>query len=245
MLCCRVLDYSWRHGNNTLSFNAALQPTDITSAPTDTSGTPLPPAGAALTLQLFRNTSQPFGGTFTLALGDYCDAVVMQVGESEDGFRAKVTSLPGVTGTATTLSEGVEVQRWTDENARFIYTVTFSSLAGDLPELRVVDSSNMTGSQPSITVTTLQNGSSDAFFGPIPGDMLRVPVAYNNTVQLEVNGVAAACGSTYETSLSLPPGSFADAAVCGFSHSAAATPTVTHVVPGFPINASNLVVSWA
>jgi hypothetical protein len=245
MPCRRVLDYSWRHGNSTTTFNAALQPTHITSAPTDALGNPQPPAGTSLTLQLFRNASQPFGGTFTLALGDYCDAVVLQVGESEDGFRAKINSLLGVTGTATTLSEGVEVQRWTDENARFTYTVTFSSVAGDLPELRVVDSSNLTGSQPSITITTLQNGSTDAFYGPIPGDMLRVPVTYNNTVQLEVNGVSAACGSTYETTLSLPAGVVADAAVCGFSHSAAATPTVTHVVPVFPINASNLVVSWA
>eukprot|EP00882_Tetradesmus_deserticola_P020430 GHRQ01022073.1.p2 GENE.GHRQ01022073.1~~GHRQ01022073.1.p2 ORF type:complete len:135 (+),score=20.90 GHRQ01022073.1:1454-1858(+) len=129
------------------------------------------------------------------------------------------------------------------DDARFTYTVTFLSLAFDVPELRVVDSRNVTGSQPSVAVVTLQNGSSDAFYGPIPGDFLRVPVTYNNTVQLEVNGVAAACGSTYETSLSLPPGSAADAAVCGFSHSAAVTPTITRVMSFVPVNASSLVVS--
>lgn len=234
---CRVLDYSWRLSNNTLPVNTALQPAD-TSA-----GASQLPDGASLTLQLFRNASQPFGGTFTLSLGSFCDAVTVQVGESEDSFRAKINSLPGVAGALA--ADGVEVQRAVDENARFIYTVTFSSLVGDLPELRVVDSSNVTGSQPSVTVTTLQNGSTDAFYGPIPGEMLRVPVTYNNTVQLEVNGVAAACGSTYETTLSLPPGSAADAAVCGFSHSIAATPAVTRVVPTVPINASNLVVSHA
>uniref|UniRef100_A0A383WCP6 Fibrocystin-L n=1 Tax=Tetradesmus obliquus TaxID=3088 RepID=A0A383WCP6_TETOB len=229
----RVLDYSWRLSNNTLPFNTALQPADTTA------GAPQLPDGASLTLQLFRNASQPFGGSFTLSLGSFCDAVTVQVGESEDSFRAKINSLPGVGGAHA--ADGVEVQRAVDENARLIYTVTFSSLAGDLPELRVVDSSNVTGSQPSVTVTTLQNGSTDAFYGPIPGEMLRVPVTYNNTVQLEVNGVAAACGSTYETTLSLPPGSAADAAVCGFSHSIAATPIVTRVVPTVPINASNLV----
>jgi hypothetical protein len=234
---CRVLDYSWRHGNSTAPFNAALQPADTDSL----TNTPQLPDGASLTVQLFRNASQPFGGTFTLALGNYCDAAVIQVGESEDGFRSKINSLPLVAGVNS--ANGVEVQRPVDENARFVYTVTFSSLAGDLPELLVVDSSNVTGSQPSVTVSTLQNGSSDAFYGPIPGDMLRVPITYNNTVQLEVNGVPAACGSTYETSLSLPPGSAADAAVCAFSHSSAATPTVTRVVPVVPINASNIVVS--
>jgi hypothetical protein len=101
------------------------------------------PDGISLDLQLFRNASQLLGGNFTLALGDYCDAVVIQVGESEDSVRAKINSLPSIAG--NNAANGVEVQHAVDENARFVYTVTFSILAGDLPELRVVDSSNVTG----------------------------------------------------------------------------------------------------
>jgi hypothetical protein len=113
------------------------------------------------------------------------------------------------------LNAGLELGRSTYSNTNnWFYDVTFSPLSGDLPALRVIDTSKLDGSNPSITITTIRNGSTDVLLGPIPAELLQMPVPYNDSIQLEVNGIAAAC---------------AEGVACRFSHAANRTPRITGV----------------
>jgi hypothetical protein len=118
-------------------------------------------------------------------------------------------------------------------------------LAGDAPSLRIVNSSGITGSQLSASVTTLQQGSTALFYAPIPGDMLRVPAASNASIQLAVNGVLAACGVTWEGSGVLSNATAARSGVaCSFSTSyPAATPVLLAVAPDGILKPDSTLVS--
>ena len=109
---------------------------------------------------------------------------------------------------------GVEVSRSGSNTNNWSYDLTFSPVSGDMPLLRLMDTSQLNGSNPSITISTLRNGSTDILLGPIPAELLQVPVPYSDSVQLEVNGVAAAC---------------AEDVACRFSHAANMTPQIRNV----------------
>ena len=195
-------------------------------------------AGVIATLQDTQQASTPMAGSFTLAIGEYCDTVQVAVGETPEGLQAKVESLPSVPA-------GVEVTASGSVHDSLAYTITFPSSAGDVPSLRVA-SSDITGSQPSVSTTTLQKGSTDMFYGPIPAELLRVPSATNKGIQLHIDGVPSACGMTFEGTNELVPGSTVPAnasAACSFEATASATPMLSSVVPNGTIAPLNILVS--
>lgn len=110
---------------------------------------------------------------------------------------------------------GVEVSKGHDLYYSHSALISFTSSAGDVPALRVV-TNKLTGSSPTVAVTTVRNGSTDQLFGPIPAEMTQIPVTYPDSIQVVVNKVPAACAS---------------GAACRFSHSAGLTPSVTSVTP--------------
>lgn len=190
-----------------------------------------------VTMQDTQPASTRLSGWFALGIGEYCDAVQVVVGEEAEALQAKLQKLPGV-------MPGVDVELSGSSHDALTYTVTFPALAGDVARLRVVDS-NITGSNPSVTTTVVQRGSPELFYGPIPAEFLRVPVLTNRGIQLEVNGVASACGGTLEGTGALVPGRTVAAnasAGCGFEATASATPLLSSVVPNGTIVPINILV---
>jgi len=182
--------------------------------------------------------SRPMTGSYTIAIGNFCDTVELTVGEPAESVQAKVEALPSVEG-------GVDVSVAGSVHDSLTYTITFPGSAGAVPSLRVVDSSKLGGSQPTVTASLVQSGSSELFYGPVPGELLRVPVASSNTIQLEVNGVPSACGTTYEGTSGLVPGRTIAAnasAACRFQASTLATPVLSNVVPNGTIVPINMLV---
>lgn len=196
-------------------------------------------AEATVSVKDTQSASTPMAGSFLLGIGEYCDTVQVAVGETAESLQAKITSLPGVTG-------GVDVTVSGSVHDSLAYTVTFAGLAGDVPSLKITDTTSITGSRPSVTVSTLQIGSSDLFYGPIPADLLRLPVPTNKSIQLEVNGVPSACGTTLEGTAGLVPGSSlaanATSTACSFQASAMATPVLFNSVPNGTIAPLNILV---
>lgn len=91
---------------------------------------------------------------------------------------------------------------------------------GDLGPLRTTNES-LTGSSPTLTLLQQRNGSSAQLFAPIPGHLLRLPVASPDVISLSVNGAPASCAA-------------ADGSTnCTFAYSASATapPAMTAVQP--------------
>jgi hypothetical protein len=201
-------------------------------------------ADASITaaVQDIQQASTPLTGWFTLGFGEYCDTVQVTVGESPEAVQAKVENLPGVPSV-------VDVTMYGNIHEGLTYTVSLAAAgpqSDSASTLKVVDS-DITGSEPSISTYVMQKGSSDLFYGPIPADMLRVPVLTNKGIQLEVNGVPSACGVTLEGTAGLLPGSSIAgnaSAACSFEASASATPALFSVVPNGTIApGTNVMVS--
>jgi hypothetical protein len=91
-----------------------------------------------------------------------------------------------VTPHAPASSAGLDVTITGDTSTGLTYSITFDPLAnpGDLPLLRLASAANLTGSNASVAVRSLSNGSLEQWFTPIPVEMLQLPVAEPNTVQV-------------------------------------------------------------
>jgi hypothetical protein len=220
--------------------NARIPPINVAVSPASPQTSE---AAVAVTLQDTQQASTPLSGWVNLAIGDFCDTVQVAVGDSAEAVQAKVEQLPGV-------SPGVDVERSGSVHEGFTYTVTFPALSGDMASLRVADASMLAGSRPSVTTSVLQAGSPELFYGPIPAELLRVPVPSNKGIALEVNGVLSACGPTVEGAGGLLPGSVTPVSAvsaCTFEASASATPTLSSVVPNGTIIPINILVrkGWA
>jgi hypothetical protein len=231
-----TLTYSyWCYFNSSIpAINVAITPGSPQAAD----------ASIAASVQDTQQASNPLNGWFTLGFGEFCDTAQVTLGESPEALQAKVENLPGV-------PSGVDVTMYGNVHEGLTYTVSFAASGpqddhDSSSALKVVDS-DITGSQPSISTYVMQKGSPDLFYGPIPAEMLRVPVPSNKGIQLEVNGVPSACGATLEGSAGLVPGSTVAgnaSAACSFETSATATPVLFSVVPNGTIApGSNVMVS--
>lgn len=195
-------------------------------------------AAITVAIQDTQQASTPLSGSYSLAIGEFCDTVQVAVGEPPESLQAKLLSLPGMPADVDVTSSG-------SVHSVLSYTVSFPALAGGMLALRVADST-LSGSTPSIAVTVVQQGSSELFYAPIPADLLRVPVLTNKGIELEVNGAPSACGPTLEGSSGLVPGSTIAAGAmpaCDFETSASATPLLSSVVPNGTITPINVLVS--
>ncbi|GIL53442.1 hypothetical protein Vafri_9024 [Volvox africanus] len=159
-----------------------------------------------------RSASPPVTGSFMLSWGKSCSSVKIGVADSADTIKAKLASLPGLA-----MPKNVEV--YGSGQYGYTYTITFDPIGnpGDQPEFRIADISGLAGINPTVAVATIFDGTTDAFYAPIPTEFLRLAVAKPGTISLQVNGVPSAC---------------ADASgICGFLYSDAATPHITGVSP--------------
>ncbi|EFJ47175.1 hypothetical protein VOLCADRAFT_92352 [Volvox carteri f. nagariensis] len=154
----------------------------------------------------------PVTGTFWVAFGENCGSVEIDVTDVSEAIRLKLASLPGMAAPQSVVVSGGPAYGYT-------YTVYFDPIGnpGDQPMLKVTDISGLSGIGTNASVVTDENGSTDAFYAPIPTEFLRLAVSQPGTINLQVNGVPSAC---------------ADASgICGFLYSDAATPRITGVSP--------------
>ena len=89
---------------------------------------------------------------------------------------------------------------------------------GDLPPLQVL-LPGIQGTNTLLRLSTLRNGSTDLFYGPIASDMLSLPVTFSNTVEVVASGVRAACVAASPN------------ASCAYNFSSAQTPAITSLAP--------------
>lgn len=130
------------------------------------------------------------------------------------------------------------------------WTITYNSYsnAGKQPLLRIIDQSTLLGRSGPMQVTRLVEGSTDYFYGPVPGELMRqavdatsfqavgldrfpwiLPAAASSGLQEQqdplplldvyVNNVLSSCGATNNVS------------ACSFSYSQSSTPVVSAVDP--------------
>lgn len=88
---------------------------------------------------------------------------------------------------------GLDVTITGDTSTGITYSITFDPLAnpGDLPLLRLASAANLTGSNATVAVRSLGNGSLEQWFTPIPVELLQLPVAEPNSVQVRPMGASA------------------------------------------------------
>lgn len=129
------------------------------------------------------------------------------------------------------------------------WTITYNAYSnpGKLPLLNVVDQSTLHGNSAPVQVFRIAEGSTDSFYGPIPGELMRqavdantfktvglpaFPAALTNTtatatvpkqpltlLDVYINNVLSSCGAT------------SDMRGCAFSYSQNFTPVVNSVNP--------------
>ncbi|KAG2491954.1 hypothetical protein HYH03_009686 [Edaphochlamys debaryana] len=159
-----------------------------------------------------RPASDPLSGAFLLAFGGYCEYVSIDVASNSEQMAAALSLLPTVAKPLRVAVEG-------GITSSLKFTITFDPFKnrGDLPPLRVLDFSGVDGVNPNVTVTTLRDGSMDAFYAPIPTEFLRLATATPNTIKASANGAPFACAD--------PTGA------CPFAFSDALTPNITAVSP--------------
>ncbi|GIM05166.1 hypothetical protein Vretimale_9611 [Volvox reticuliferus] len=169
------------------------------------------PSGVVLATEV-RGASPAVTGSFMLSWDKSCASVKINLADSADTIKAKLASLPG-------LATPKSVQISGSGQYGYTYTITFDPIGnpGDQPELQIADMSGLSGVNPTITVATVFDGTTDAFYAPIPTEFLRLAVATPGTISLQVNGVPSACADV--------------SGICGFLYSDAATPHITGVSP--------------
>eukprot|EP00775_Hariotina_reticulata_P007195 gene7195-7409_t len=140
------------------------------------------PSYNVISADVFSTASPPLAGGIQVGLGPYCDSVLLDVTDTAYGIAAKLNTLPGV--------NSIDVRVDGNVYNTITWTLTFNPYInpGKQPLLRVVDSSMLTGASGPVQVVQVVNGSTDYFYGPLPGELLRQPVdaVTANTVGAEV-----------------------------------------------------------
>ncbi|KXZ47884.1 hypothetical protein GPECTOR_32g497 [Gonium pectorale] len=185
-------------------------------------GANFPASGAFVTSAIARNASIPLNGNFRVSYGPYCEYATINTWDTAADVQTKLTKLPG-------MGAPLSVTRSGDAFFGISWLVTFDPLVnpGNLPLLRVIDASNVTGTDVRVYVTEYKAGSTDQFFGPLPTEFTALAVASPVELSVVVNNVPSACGHP------------AGGPGCTFTYDQALTPSVTAVSPNLFVFSSN------
>eukprot|EP00048_Salpingoeca_helianthica_P015090 m.224971 g.224971 ORF g.224971 m.224971 type:complete len:4030 (+) comp16594_c0_seq1:296-12385(+) len=167
----------------------------------------------APTWERVRNASVPIRGTFQVGFNGAW-AAPMNYNDNGNVMAARLASL-NLTAVASS---------YNDPNDGIAYSIDISLPVGNLPFIDV-NMSGLTGDGVNFTVTSIEHGSADAFYDPIPADYLFFPTSDVPNVVVTTNGITATC-SDPSTSGSR----------CGLRYVAGLTPQVTSVSTANPSN---------
>ncbi|KXZ47880.1 hypothetical protein GPECTOR_32g493 [Gonium pectorale] len=185
-------------------------------------GASFPASGAFVTSAIARNASIPLNGNFRVSYGPYCEYATINTWDTAADVQTKLTKLQG-------MGAPLSVTRSGDAFFGISWLVTFDPLVnpGNLPLLRVIDASNVTGTDVRVYVTEYKAGSTDQFYGPLPTEFTALAVASPVELSVVVNNVPSACGHP------------AGGPGCTFTYDQALTPSVTAVSPSLFVFSSN------
>ncbi|NXG59728.1 PKHD1 protein, partial [Hemiprocne comata] len=162
----------------------------------------------SLTVQRLQKSSPPIGGTFRIHLGNMVISDVSVHISSHHLRKLLQDNVDNSTAPYFNTSDFIVTK---DSNSCYesIWTLTWKTKSGDLPNVINVSAENLSGLKPTISSRVVYDGG--VFIGPIFGDML---ATFNNKTQVVVvvNDVLANCSGS-----------------CSFQFSRELTPLVSDV----------------
>ncbi|NWX22771.1 PKHD1 protein, partial [Aegotheles bennettii] len=162
----------------------------------------------SLTIQRLQKSSPPIGGTFRIHLGNTLIPDVSVHVSSHHLHKLLQDNTDNSTAPYFNISDFIVTK---DSNSCYekIWTLTWKTKTGDLPNFINVSAENLTGLKPTVSSRLVYDGG--VFIGPIFGDML---ATFNNKTQVVVvvNDVLANCSGS-----------------CSFQFSQELTPLVSDV----------------
>ncbi|KAM9563714.1 fibrocystin [Guaruba guarouba] len=162
----------------------------------------------SLTIQRLQKSSLPLGGTFRIHLANTVISDV-SVNTSSSHLRKLLQDNTDNSTAPYFNSSDFIVTKDSDSCYESIWTLTWKTKYGDLPNVISVSAENLTGLEPTVSSRVVYDGG--VFIGPIFGDML---ATFNNKTQVVVvvNDVLANCSGS-----------------CSFQFSQEMTPLVSDV----------------
>ncbi|XP_019330099.1 PREDICTED: fibrocystin [Aptenodytes forsteri] len=146
----------------------------------------------SLTIQRLQKSSPPIGGTFRIHLANTVISDVSVHISSHHLRKLLQENIDNSTAPYFNTSDFIVTK---DSNSCYesIWTLTWKTKTGDLPNVISVSAENLTGLKPTVSSRVVYDGG--VFIGPIFGDML---ATFNNKTQLVVvvNDVLANCSGS-------------------------------------------------
>ncbi|NXW92448.1 PKHD1 protein, partial [Alopecoenas beccarii] len=146
----------------------------------------------SLTIQRLQKSSPPIGGTFRIHLANAVIPGISVHISSHHLLRLLQDNADSSTAPYFNTSDFVVTK---DSNSCYerIWTLTWKTKAGDLPNIINVSAENLTGLKPTVSSRVVYDGG--VFIGPIFGDML---ATFNNKPQVVVvvNDIPANCSGS-------------------------------------------------
>ncbi|KAM6083161.1 fibrocystin [Chlamydotis macqueenii] len=162
----------------------------------------------SLTIQRLQKSSPPIGGTFRIHLAN---TVISDVSVHISSHHLRKLLQDNIDNTTAPYFNTSDFVVTKDSNSCYesIWTLTWKTKTGDLPNVINVSAENLTGLKPTVFSRVVYDGG--VFIGPIFGDML---ATFNNETQVVVvvNDVLANCSGS-----------------CSFQFSQELTPLVSDV----------------
>ncbi|XP_038199739.1 fibrocystin [Arvicola amphibius] len=170
-----------------------------------------------VTAQRLQRTSPPLGGHFFLQL---FDTVILDVPvhmSSRQLHKLLQDNADASTAGYLNISD-ITVTKELNSCYEHVWTLTWTTQIGDLPNFISISDQNLTGVNPAVTARVVYDGG--VFLGPIFGDMLAT-ANQKTQVAVEVNDIPAHCSGS-----------------CSFQYLQESTPSVDYVwhSPGCDIN---------
>ncbi|NXR04917.1 PKHD1 protein, partial [Sagittarius serpentarius] len=148
--------------------------------------------GISLTIQRLQKSSPPIGGTFRIHLANTVISDVSVHISSHHLRKLLQDNTDNSTAPYFNTSDFIVTK---DSNSCYesIWTLTWKTKTGDLPNVISVSAKNLTGLKPTVSSRVVYDGG--VFIGPIFGDML---ATFNNKTQVVVvvNDVLANCSDS-------------------------------------------------
>ncbi|XP_009954196.1 PREDICTED: fibrocystin, partial [Leptosomus discolor] len=146
----------------------------------------------SLTIQRLQKSSPPIGGTFRIHLAN---TVIPDVSVHSSSHHLRKLLQDNVDNSTAPYFNTSDFIVTKDSNSCYerIWTLTWKTKTGDLPNVINVSAENLTGLKPTVSSRVVYDGG--VFIGPIFGDML---ATFNNKTQVVVvvNDVLANCSGS-------------------------------------------------
>ena len=184
--------------------------------------------------------STPLSGTFSCAWASSSAAATPAIAFNTAAWQlaGALQALPGFPALYGTDSSVVQLFAGSAARDGYEYMLTLNGVGSSVPSLAcsgtdpATGASTLSGSGATVTVSVLQEGSTDPFLAPIPVAGFFETASSTPTVRVTSNGLLAACSATGNASSPSP---------CSFRYDDALTPLITGITLSGPVQAGTQV----